>query len=247
MLQLAALLLLNDDPLIFIQKGELPIIISAPHGGRLPIQGCPLRTNTAASQFVTVLDTNSDKVAEETATEVERLCGKKPWVVIARFSRKYVDANRPETDGAESEAGKAVYRRYHAALKVAVEAIQSNPKCVLLDIHSQGKTKDTVYRGTANLSSLKNQSLSPFDGPNGFLLSLEKSGMKIEPSVVKPEAKEHASFNGGFITRHYGAGSPDGIDAIQLEFGADFRTKDQIPKTARSIAKSLRLHLEMAK
>lgn len=247
MLQLAALLLLNDDPLIIIQKGELPIIISAPHGGRLPIPNCPIRTNTGAPQFVTVLDTNSDKLAEETAKEVEAQCGKKPWVVIARFSRKYVDANRPEKDGTESEAGRAVYRRYHAALKVAVNAVQSTPNCLLIDIHSQGKSKGTIYRGTANLSSLKDKSLAPFEGPNGFLSSLETCGMKIDPSIANPGAKEHASFNGGFITRHFGAGSPGGVDAIQLEVGADFRTKEQVPKTARSIAKSLRLHLEIAK
>jgi N-formylglutamate amidohydrolase len=247
MLQLAALLFLNEDPLIFIQKGELPIIISAPHGGRLPIPDCPLRTNTSAPQFVTVLDTNSDKLAEEIARELGVLCGKKPWVVIARFSRKYVDANRPEEDGTESEAGKAVYRRYHAALQVAVDAVRSDPKCLLLDIHSQGKSKGTIYRGTANLSSLKNKSLTPFQGRNGFLSCLEISGIRIEPSIANPQAKEHASFNGGFITRQYGAGSPGGVDAIQLEIGADFRTKEEIPKTAHTIAKSLQLHLEMAK
>ena len=247
MIAIAALLLLNDDPLIVIQNGELPIIISAPHGGHLPIPECPLRANKSLPQFVTVLDTNSDKLAQETAKQVELVTGKKPWLVIAKFSRKYVDANRPESDGTESEAGKVVYRRYHAALREAVDAIKIQPNALLLDFHSQGKAKETIYRGTGNLSSLRNKSLTAFSGQTGFLSTLEQSGLKLEPIIQKPSDKENPSFNGGYITRHYGASESDGINAIQLEIGADYRTKESLPKTAAAIAGAIKAHLETSR
>ncbi len=241
---LLALALLNPDPLIDIQKGELPIIISAPHGGRLPITDCPLRTNTKAPQFVTVLDTNSDKLAQATAKELQKLTGKKPWLIIAKFSRKYVDANRPEADGTESGSGKAVYQRYHAALREAVEANKSNPKALLIDFHSQGKTKDLIYRGTGNSLSLKSKSLADV---SAFLNGLEQATLKLEPATANTIAKEHPSFNGGYITRHYGASQPNGINAIQLEIGADYRNKESIPKTAIAIAEAIQAHLESPK
>ncbi|MEI7576510.1 MAG: N-formylglutamate amidohydrolase [Armatimonadota bacterium] len=244
MVHLAALLLLDDDPLIVIQKGDLPIIISAPHGGRLTVPNCPLRTNKAAPQFVTVLDTNSDKLAEETAKELEELTGKKPWLVIAKFSRKYVDANRPEKDGAESEAGTAVYRKYHEALRKAVDATRIQPGALLIDIHSQGKVSDTVFRGTGNLTSLRNKSLGPFSGAKGFLAILESRGLKVEPSIKDADQKENPAFNGGWITRSYGASAEKGIDAIQLEFGADLRSKDKLTSTAKTIAIAIKSHLE---
>lgn len=240
MLQLVALLLLNDDPLIVIQKGELPIVISAPHGGRLPIPDCPLRTNKSLPQFVTVLDTNSDKLTEETAQELERLTGKKPWLVIAKFSRKYVDANRPEEQGAESDAGKAVHRRYHDALRRAVDASRSEAGALLLDIHSQGNTKDLIFRGTANLRSLRRDSLKDLVEPTGFLGELERAGLKLQPKAEDANAKEHPSFDGGWITRAYGASSENGINALQLEVGADYRSKATVTDTAQKVARALK-------
>ena len=240
MLQLAALLLLNDDPLIVIQKGELPIVISAPHGGRLPIPDCPLRTNKSLPQFVTVLDTNSDKLAEETAHELEMLTGKKPWLIVAKFSRKYVDANRPVEHGTESDSGKAVHRRYHDALRQAVDASRSEPGVLLLDFHSQGNTKDLIFRGTANLRSLKRDSLRDLIKPTGFLGELERAGLKFQPKAENAEEKEHPSFDGGWITRTYGASSDKGINAIQLEVGADYRSKTTVTDTARKIAQAIK-------
>jgi N-formylglutamate amidohydrolase len=247
MITLAMLTLLVDDELITIQKGELPIVISAPHGGRRAIPDCPLRIDTSRPQFVTVLDTSSDQLAEETAREVEKALGKKPWLVIARFSRKYVDANRSEQNGTESDAGRAVYRRYHQALEEAVGEVRKQfQHGLLLDFHAQGADSKTVFRGTNNLASVKT-TLDHFgdesiNGPESFLGKLESQGITIFPPRAQFRDKENKSFNGGFITQTYGATSKRGIDAIQLEFGASFRSKSTLSGTAQKIAIALQSH-----
>lgn len=239
---------LQPDPHILIQKGELPVVISAPHGGREAIPNCPLRVNKSAPQFVTVLDTNSDKLAILIAESVEKQTGKKPWLVVAKFSRKYVDANRPEEHGTESEAGREVYRRYHAALREAVDWCRALPtRSLLLDVHAQGQDKEVIFRGTANLSSLKDKDLAPFAAENGFLKGLESAGIKVVPTVSQPTEKENPSFNGGWITRHYGASQKDGIDAIQLETGSAYRSKEAIQNTAEKIASAIKSHIEKPK
>lgn len=247
-MQLFVVLALNQlDPLIEIQRGELPIVISAPHGGRLPIPNCPLRVNYKVPQFVTVLDTNSDKLAHETAAELEKALGKKPWVVIAKFSRKYVDANRPVEHGAESDEGKKVYERYHSALNDAVALSRTQPGALLIDFHAQGKSKITVYRGSNNLRSIRASDRTRFLSEGGFLWQLEQSGINLSPACKESEAKEDASFNGGYITQHYGATQPNGMNAIQLEVGADYRTKTSLVETARKIAQAIESHLKSAK
>ena len=87
------------DPLGFVQKGTLPIIVSVPHGGKKPVPEVPERLGVGVKMFATVRDTNTSELAEKFVTVLEKQLGGKPWVVIARFERKYVDANRPP-DGA---------------------------------------------------------------------------------------------------------------------------------------------------
>lgn len=245
---LAALALLPKDPLILEQKGELPIVISAPHGGRLAIPDCPLRVNSKLPQFVTVLDTSSDKLAEEIAAETEKLLGKKPWLIVAKFSRKYVDANRSAENGVESESGRKVYQQYHDALRQAVDSSRTEPRALLLDIHSQGENKERIYRGTNNFKSLskfkKTSGLDLLLGPKGFLGTLESQSITIFPPCSAPTEKEASSFNGGYITQHYGSSHEDGIDAIQLEVGASYRKKDTLTATAKAIARAIKAHLD---
>ena len=53
--------------LLTVRKGTLPVVVSAPHGGRLAIPGAEERTGTGVEKFVTVNDTNTDQLAEKYA------------------------------------------------------------------------------------------------------------------------------------------------------------------------------------
>ena len=54
----------GPDPLVEVRRGSLPIVITAPHGGRRPLLGVPDRTGDGVTKFVVVNDTNTDVLAE---------------------------------------------------------------------------------------------------------------------------------------------------------------------------------------
>src|SRR5579884_4228768 len=92
--------------LVATQEGELPVILSAPHGGLRPIPGVPERKGDGLAKgpsgFFTGRDTGTEELALQIARAIEAKMGKKPYYVIARFHRKYIDANRPPEIAYES-------------------------------------------------------------------------------------------------------------------------------------------------
>src|SRR5947208_318345 len=89
---------LDLDKYVVVQKGTLPIILSAPHGGTLALAKVPERKGgEGVAQFVTVRDVNTDLLATKLAEAVSKQLPGKPYLVVAKFSRKYIDANRPAT------------------------------------------------------------------------------------------------------------------------------------------------------
>ncbi len=240
---LACLIFVNSD-LVEVGEGDLPIVITAPHGGTNAIPGAVERTDKSLPGFVTVTDTRTDSLAREAALEVEKCFGKKPWVVIAKFSRKYADVNRPMKYGAESDAAREQHKLYHEAVRHAVDSVRAKfGKGILVDIHAQAADKEIVYRGTQNLKSLGQVSDDELSGKKSFLGVLEKLGVKITPDTSHARDKEHPKFNGGHTVQTYGLGQADGIFAVQLEFGGSYRSAKEIPETAKKLAAAMKSHV----
>ena len=244
---LSALLFVSSikSDLVEIVAGDLPIVITAPHGGVLPIPGADERKNSSLPQFVTVLDGRTDVLAQATASEVEALFGKKPWIVIAKFSRKYADANRPAKYGTESELALAQHKIYHDAVRKAVDTVKAKyGKGILLDIHGQGADAATVFRGTQNLKTVKGLSDDVLFGPRSFLKSLESNEVTIFPDTGHSHERESPKFDGGYTVQTYGLNNKNGIMAIQLEFGAAYRKADAIAGVAKKLAAALKCHCD---
>src|SRR5262245_40534707 len=118
---LAILLLLPQadaeaDKLITIKPGTLPIIITAPHDGTLAVPSVPPRKGDATARFTPVRDTGCAPLALLLADALEKKLGGRPHVIIAHFSRRYIDANREPAAAYESEKARPVYDAYHAAI-----------------------------------------------------------------------------------------------------------------------------------
>src|SRR5262245_22413831 len=96
----------KPEDFVTVQKGTLPIIISSPHGGRKKVPDVPEREGKGVANFHTVRDENTAELTEKFVAELEKLLKAKPWVVIARFERKYLDVNRSREEGYESEKAK---------------------------------------------------------------------------------------------------------------------------------------------
>lgn len=235
----------QQTSLVETVEGDLPIILTAPHGGVLAIPGAIERTNKDAKQFVTVTDTRTDTLARTTAAEIEKLTGKKPWVIIAKFGRKYLDVNRPIETGAEGDAAKAVYKEYHNSVRNAVDSVRKKfGKGFFLDIHGQGQQSDIVFRGTQNLKTVKGLPEDQLSGQSSILGMLESQGIKIAPAMATSHEKENPKLDGGYTVQTYGSQHENGIFAIQLEFGGSYRKKEAIPDTASKLAKAIKSHLD---
>lgn len=108
------------DNLSYYQRGNLPILITAPHGGTKAIPGVPKRTgkNPATGavipQFWTLQDDGTIEIALAVSDNLYQLLGARPYLVAADFDRKYIDANRAgEIAAYENPNAKPYYDFYH--------------------------------------------------------------------------------------------------------------------------------------
>lgn len=238
----------SEEPASFVrtQAGELPIILSAPHGGKLDIPEVDVRKGeglkTGASGFVVSRDTGTEELAKQVADSIAKRFGKKPYFVIARSHRKYLDPNRPPEIAYEDDDAKPIYEAYHSALRDSCRDVQKKFRNgLLLDLHGQGTAKDTVFRGTQNgktVTLLRERfGEAAHTGESSLFGRLKTQGWKVHPDPF--DGREQSGFTGGYIVQTYGSHQGFGIDAIQLEFGADYRANAGREKTATVLTNAI--------
>lgn len=177
------------------------------------------------------MDANTIELAEGLAQRLHAALGAEPYLVAARFSRKYIDANRAEADAIESPDLKPVYWAYHNRISAYLMEIRQNfpGGALLLDIHGQGDDPGVVHRGTRNGATvaklLQKHGPAALVGPNSIFGFLQLKGFKVfPPNSPLNDPPEDRRFNGGHTVFTYGGKNPDSVDAIQIEVGKYLRT-----------------------
>ena len=214
------------DKLILSRSGNLPIILTAPHGGQEVVPGASLR-----SRGPTLLDANTIELVEALSRRLRTALGDDPYLVAARFSRKYIDTNRAETEAFESADANPVYRAYHNRISAFISEIRPRfPNgALLLDIHGQSEDPNMVHRGTRNGATvtrlIERHGSAALVGPNSILGFVQLKGYKVfPPNTPLNDPPEDRRFNGGHTVWIYGSQNANGIDAVQLEVGKLLRT-----------------------
>jgi pimeloyl-ACP methyl ester carboxylesterase/N-formylglutamate amidohydrolase len=225
--------------LVFVQRGNIPIVLSAPHGGRNKIPGATERKGEGAKKFVVTRDENTAELTEKLAVEIERRLNGKPFLVLARFERKYLDVNRPAEDAFESDAARPHYEAYHQTLDNHCRDIRKRwPNGLLLDIHGQAAEVSKVIRGTNNGETVKRlverHSRLAVIGPRSLFGALAERGYGVLPPLDTDDRE--VKFNGGHIVRTYGSHREHGLDAIQIELGSDFRARPRLDQSATDLS-----------
>jgi N-formylglutamate amidohydrolase len=232
----------SADRLLTVWAGSLPIILSAPHGGRQAIPGIPSRRGIGVAQFTVERDGNTAELAEAVGGKLSSRLGGKPFLVVAEFERKYVDANRSAAMAYESIEAKPYYDAYHERLRQAVEQVgQKWGGGLLLDLHGQGANGEAIFRGTGNGKSValleKKFGWQALSGPKSILGQLAAKGYRILPD---PSGSDHEQrYSGGFTTQTYGSHRGTQVDVIQLEFGTSFRVQANLERTAGDLAAAI--------
>jgi N-formylglutamate amidohydrolase len=240
---------------LHVQRGDLPVLITAPHGGSKSIPGVPKRKGPEGElkngKFVTSRDSGTLELALAAAKEVERISGRRPYVVAFLAHRQFADVNRPENEGVEHPDAKAAHAAFHAHVREFVDELaQRFPRgALLLDIHGQAASSNTVFRGTQNgttvMRLVEKQGVAALTGEHGVLARLAARGIEVSPAKPPPNPPENPSYSGGFIVRTYGSHRTNGVDAIQLEFGSWFRADEaKREQTARALADAIKTFYE---
>ena len=211
--------------------GTLPVLLTCPHGGSGQPDDLPVRTGPVSGCPPFTKD--GDLFTREITTEVGQLIletiGEAPYVVIAEYHRKYIDANRSEACAFQEPAAQPFYAEYHQTIRRFIDTIQSESglQGFLFDIHGTITIEEDpadVYIGTDNGESVQRLlSTDPLALWRRRSLRglLQAAGYVVSPK--EPGIPETPQVNGGFTTSTYGSSHENGLDAMQIEIAHPIR------------------------
>jgi len=225
--------------------GDLPIILSAPHGGRLTPDEIPDRT-----YGTTVTDDNTYELTKTVMDTMVARFGGRPHVILCRLKRTKLDANRDSVEAAQDDKyALRAWQEYHHYIGIAKKKIETDyGSGLFFDMHGHGKNPDGFYDlrnwlgyllsgseldlsdAVLNTNSFKNESsiralvdsssssfIEVLRGANSFGAILDSIGFKSVPSVNDPGPNGKRYFSGGYKTVRHGSKNGGMISAIQVE------------------------------
>lgn len=227
------------------RPGNLPIILSAPHGGLDSPASIPNRT---CNNPTLVVDSWTIELTRQTDSALYRVTGCRPHLIICHLKRSKMDANRDLADGACGNPDATVaWNAFHNWLDTARKIVaQQHGKGFYIDMHAHGHTVQQLELGylltAAQLrktdtqltaqnygdsSSIKmlsytnagGQSFAQLlRGPDALGTLMASRGFPSVPSQQKPAPDtSEPYFNGGYNTAYYTSYLSGTIDGVQIE------------------------------
>ncbi|KAL0484933.1 katG, partial [Acrasis kona] len=217
--------------------GNIPIILSFPHGGNFVPDDVQVRkTGCHEPDFFTL----------ELALILKELFpnDKCPYFVYGKVQRKFCDLNRGPESAFEDERMRPYYSLYHQEVRQFSKIIKNkNENCFLIDVHGQSEKNNLVLRGTSDGLTVKEivERLGEdvVVGENSILGSLKNQGFPSYPEDYSE--KEMKAFNGGWTVRHYH--KQEGVNTLQIEIGFEFRKQENRQKFAEALRNAILQYL----
>lgn len=220
--------------------GELPVVLSSPHGGALEPAEIDERTSGA-----TVTDTNTRELTLAVRDALMDLTGYAPHVVISHLDRTRLDPNREIVEAAEGNPfAEHAWAEYHGWIERARSLAAVRGGGLYFDMHGHGHPADRLELGyllssdqlnrpdsdlngipVIRMTSIREMgrvSALPFSellrGPTSFGGFLEREGVDALPSPAAPMPGSAPYFTGGYSTwRHGSIGDTEIVSGIQIE------------------------------
>lgn len=221
-------------------QGNMPLVISAPHGGLNNLETVPDRTCDAA---VTVTDVNTADLAVEIAERLQADHGLTPYLVICNISRKDIDPNRElEAGTCGNEKMQRCWEEFHGLIDGALrEAVRQHGFCLYIDLHGHGHTEQRLELGylldAKELERFHRTGTLPTEGtsvdrlvrdsvdvtkllfgPRAFGTLMAEAGFPSVPSRQDPFPRAGQKyFGGGYNTRRYTGPDYPNVFGWQIE------------------------------
>jgi hypothetical protein len=252
--------------------GNMPLIISIPHGGQLQPASIPDRS---CDDITAVTDLYTIELAREISKSMQEMYNIKPYLVICNLKRTKIDQNR---ELAEATCGntalEATWQLFHNYIDTAIADVVSKfGSALYIDLHGHGHTTQRLELGYSldkdelrniylfstldpswrksslnNLKVIKNgQDFRNFMiGDLAFGTMMENEGYRSVPSKLDPYPKTNESyFNGGYNTRLYTSERYPKVFGWQIESNLDgVRDKAGRPLFANAFSKVIMQYLK---
>lgn len=234
----------NAQEYMAIETGNIPMIISVPHGGALRPD---LIADRTCNDAVNIMDEFTIELAQSILDEFAK-SGLKPYSIINKMHRSKMDANRNREDATCGDLNaQAVWDLFNGEIQNSRAAVTTNfKKGLFIDLHGHGNPKQRVELGyllyddelalpdeTLNsqalleVSSIQNlaennvMDLTHVDllkGDTSLGSLLDQAGFPAVPSKGDPVPSANDNyFSGGYNTANYGSYKGGAIDGIQVE------------------------------
>jgi hypothetical protein len=227
----------SETHLVKRHRGTMPIILTCPHDGTEQPAHVSERTEAgnpaACGSFKTGRDLDAADIAERVAQKILETTGLSPYVVIARFHRKFIDGNRERDCAFQDAAAGPFYDEYHDRIRGYVRQIlaENDGRGFLFDIHGTGVIASDpadLYLGTANGATLSlgfpRERLFERHGLHGLLAAVRRTDLLGGPfrytvSPADASTTETGVVNGGFTVRN----QSEQLNGIQIEVARPIR------------------------
>jgi N-formylglutamate amidohydrolase len=230
------------EPYVEFTSGDLPVIISAPHGGTLNPASIPDRTGANAT---IVRDAETDQLALEMGAAFEARTGGTPHIIVMHLHRRKLDANREIGEAAEGNpAAERAWREYHGFIEAARQhVIAEHGRGFYVDLHGHAHDVQRLELGyllsatqlagddaALNAPSVVQRSsirrlaetgsathAELLRGPESLGTLLEAQGYAAVPGTAQPHPGGEPYLTGGYSTQRHGSRDGGVIDGVQIE------------------------------
>ena len=253
--------------------GNLPVIISAPHGGYLEPDSLPDRD---CNDCVYGRDSYTQELARSVNEAFFEQMGGYPHIVINLLQRRKLDANRDIGDAADGNpVVEESWANYHQFIDSAKnKVIQDYERGLFIDLHGHGHDVQRLELGYL----LSGSELRLSDSELNTLTYVEQSSIQTlvddninllthsellrgryslgsllsnigDPAV--PSASDRypfsfeSYFSGGYNTGRHGSRSGGEIDGIQIECNRDVRFNNAYKQFAVDLTKSINKFIDI--
>ena len=214
--------------------GDLPVVISVPHGGALAPATIPDRT-----VGTTVTDSNTIELGRAVAQAFLSRTGRSIHLVLCHLRRTKLDANRDVVEAAQGNgAAIQAWTEYHGFVETAArDVVARNGRGLYVDLHGHGHAKarlelgylltgtvldrsdaDLNAQGVASLSSLRLAMAFTASSFAEVLRGATSLGARLAPVPSVPSPSDPSPggdpfFEGGYSTARHTATLP----GLQIE------------------------------